>query len=108
MNEAAAENGLELVDWTSVNVYNEVVEGSILVIEGVTVVPMHVALYPEPAGVVPYQYWPIKVCGKRYEVSPQVETPYRLTRQLQDLPPGEVGIELIGATMRKRIPPEQG
>lgn len=95
--------GTELVDWTTAKIHIEFADGSILVIEGETNVPMEVDLYPQPTGVRPYEYWPIEVRGRRGEFSPEVTKHFKLSRDLDKVDRGTMGFELIGASMSEKF-----
>jgi hypothetical protein len=96
----------ELLDWTSVKLYGEFVDGARLIVEGDAPVPMRVELHSLPIGVAPEEYQGIELRGFRSTVGPEVVRHFRVEADTKDLPHGTVGFVLIGATMREYVPPK--
>lgn len=97
----------EPLDWKSLKVVNEFVDKSRIVIHGETSVPMRVELLPDPVGVAPVEYQPIRLLGFRDDIGPDVVKSFTIDRELNDFPHGTVGIKVIGATMQELIPPRE-
>ena len=96
----------ELLDWTSAKLHGQYVDGARLVVEGKAPVPMRVKLDPLPIGIAPVDYQGVELRGFRGEVGPEVETPFRLDVDTKEIPHGQVGFVLIGATRREYFPPQ--
>jgi hypothetical protein len=101
MTEQGAE--AELLDWTSVKLYGEFVDGARLVIEGDAPVPMRV-VHPLPLPTAPEDYQGIQLRGFRGDFGPEVVTHFKVEADTKHLPHGNVGFVLIGATMREYVP----
>jgi len=100
-----AEQGCERLDWDSAEMHNMTAGGSMLVVRGVSLVPMDVELHSLPIPIAPEDYHGVEVCGRRKDVVQQVETPWEVSDDVEEFS-GRIGIELIGATKREKFPPE--
>ena len=96
----------ERLDWDTAEEHPGVASGFFLVVKGVSRVPMTVELHPLPIPIAPEDYYGVEVRGVSAEPSVEVETPWTVERDSQDLPHGRKGYILIGATKRKHFPPK--
>ncbi|WP_445148646.1 hypothetical protein [Baekduia sp. Peel2402] len=95
------------LDWKTLEVHPMFAGGFQVVIRGETPWPMRVVLEPLPIGIVPEDYYGVKLVG--YDEGPvhsDVVTPFEVEKDLAELPHGLVGVVIIGATMRAYIPPK--
>ena len=105
MAETAEQDGWQLLDWDTEEVYPGTVQGdALIVLGGTTPVPMEVEFYDMPVGIVPYDYWPVHIRGRAAEPTTEVVTPWKLDRLDSKFPKGTVGFVLVGATKRSQYP----
>ena len=97
----------ELVDWERTHISIGFAGGYVLSVSGTTPIPMQVRLEPMISIPEP-EWWQIEVVGYyRASGGSDVEPPFTARLGYDSLPPGCKGIELIGATRREKLPPEE-
>ena len=77
-----------------------------VVVRGTTPKPMAVEFHDLPIGVAAEDYQGVEFRARAKELATEVETPWTLERDSQDMPHGRVGFVLIGETKRAFFPPE--
>jgi hypothetical protein len=105
MAEQATDNRNRL-DWTEATMHPMVAGGFQLVVRGVAPVPVDVELRPLPIPIAPVEYHGIEVIGTPRGPTTQVETPWTMEVDADEIVRGTKGFVLIGATMREYFPPK--
>jgi hypothetical protein len=95
------------LDWTEAEIHPMVAGGFMLVVRGVAPTPVEVELRPRPLGIAPDDYRGIEVLAHQVEPVTQVETPWVIERDVDDIPKGKIGFVLLGETMRAYFPPKE-
>jgi hypothetical protein len=106
-DEASEREGWERLDWEKAVEHPMTPDGFRLVVDGESEVPMaKVEIHVTPIGIVPDDYHPAIVQGRRREPVTQVKTPWIAEKNTNALALGRIGYVLIGATMRQYFPPK--
>jgi hypothetical protein len=111
MSEVAEAGADRRLDWDEAEERSMVAGGSRLTVRGTAPVPMAVRLEPGPIPINPddanRDYRSVLVIGRPSAIDPQVETPWDVSADTANLPRGDRGFVLIGATMREFFPPQE-
>ena len=108
VDERFENEGWERLDWDKAVPHPMTVSGFMLVVDGVSDVPMDVEIYVWPIGVAPVDYHPNIVRGRRREPVIQKRTEWQVQEDTRKLGHGTKGFVLVGATKRQYFPPKEG
>lgn len=99
-----AEGTEERLDWDEAVTHPKTANGFVLVVRGISRVPMEVRLRPLPIGIAPEDYQGVEVLGRTGDGTIEIETPWTVEIDTGELLHGRKGFVLIGATKREYFP----
>jgi hypothetical protein len=94
------------IDWDSAEEHPMIAGGMMLVVRGVSEVPMKVEIHPQTPGIAPEDYGHNTVVGKVTEPVTQVRTEWTAEINTDSLTRGRKGYMLLSATKRQFFPPK--